>query len=43
MERLIAAAEEAWTEVEDDIVRNVIKSMPDRLEACYNANSYYTK
>jgi transposase len=41
--RLIEAAEELWSEVEDEVVKNVIKSMPDRLNACYNANGYYTK
>ncbi|KAM5529739.1 transposase [Fusarium oxysporum f. sp. phaseoli] len=41
--RLIEAAEELWSEVEDEVVKNVIKSMPDRLNACWNANGYYTK
>ncbi|KAG5742475.1 hypothetical protein H9Q72_014593, partial [Fusarium xylarioides] len=43
IDRLIAAAEELWTEIEDDVVKNVIKSMPDRLNECYHANGYYTK
>ncbi|SCO04444.1 uncharacterized protein FFE2_10622 [Fusarium fujikuroi] len=43
IDRLIAAAEELWTEIEDDVVKNVIKSMPDRLNECYRANGYYTK
>ncbi|KAL9560648.1 hypothetical protein ACKAV7_015211 [Fusarium commune] len=43
MTRLIEAAEELWSEVEDEVVKNVIKSMPDRLNACWNANGYYTK
>ncbi|KAF5709870.1 Nuf2 family [Fusarium globosum] len=43
IERLIAAAEELWSEIEDDVVKNVIKSIPDRLNECYNANGYYTK
>ncbi|KAG7416716.1 Transposable element Tc1 transposase [Fusarium oxysporum f. sp. raphani] len=43
MARLIEAAEELWSEVEDEVVKNVIKSMPDRLNACWNANGYYTK
>ncbi|KAK2470865.1 hypothetical protein H9L39_17096 [Fusarium oxysporum f. sp. albedinis] len=41
--RLIEAAEELWSEVEDEVVKNVIKSMRDRLNACWNANDYYTK
>ncbi|KAF5694447.1 Nuf2 family [Fusarium denticulatum] len=43
IDRLIAAAEELWSEIEDDVVKNVIKSIPDRLNECYNANGYYTK
>ncbi|SCN80673.1 uncharacterized protein FFB20_06201 [Fusarium fujikuroi] len=43
IDRLIAAAEELWTEIEDNVVKNVIKSMPDRLNECYRANGYYTK
>jgi ABC-type transport system involved in cytochrome c biogenesis ATPase subunit len=41
--RLIEAAEELWSEVEDEVVKNVVNSMPDRLNACYNADGYYTK
>lgn len=43
MDRLIEAAQELWSEVQDEVVKNVIKSMRDRLEACYQANGYYTK
>ncbi|VZI12579.1 unnamed protein product, partial [Fusarium fujikuroi] len=30
------------TEIEDNVVKNVIKSMPDRLNEYYRANGYYT-
>ncbi|VZH99729.1 unnamed protein product, partial [Fusarium fujikuroi] len=36
-----APTEELWTEIKDDVVKNVIKSMPDRLNECYRANGYY--
>jgi hypothetical protein len=42
-ERLIQATVDVWEKIEDEVVKNVIKSMPDRLEACYQANGYYTK
>ncbi|VZH92001.1 unnamed protein product [Fusarium fujikuroi] len=38
----VVFALELWTEIEDDVVKNVIKSMPDRLNECYRANGYYT-
>jgi hypothetical protein len=43
LERLVEAAQEVWSEIEDEVVKNQIKSIPDRLNACYHANGYYTK
>jgi hypothetical protein len=43
LERLVEAAQEVWSEIEDEVVKNLIKSIPDRLNACYHANGYYTK
>lgn len=42
-ERLIEAAVEVWESIEDDVFKDLIKSMPIRLTACFNADGYYTK
>ncbi|KAL9561308.1 hypothetical protein ACKAV7_014663 [Fusarium commune] len=43
LNRLIEAAEELWDEITDDEVKDMIKSVPRRIRACYNANGHYTK
>jgi hypothetical protein len=39
---LVEAACELWQEIEE-VIQNVIKSMPKRMQDCYEADGYYTK
>lgn len=43
LQRLCEAAIEVWEDLEDDVIENLINSMPRRLEAVVAANSWYTK
>ena len=39
----IALVEEEWQNVSDEVVLTCITSMPDRIQACIDAEGGYTK
>ena len=42
-EELWTALEEAWTLIDEDLMRGLIESMERRVEACIKAEGWYTK
>jgi transposase len=40
---LIEAADEAWEAIEDQVLKDLVDSMPRRLAAIIKANGWYTK
>lgn len=42
-QQLINAAMLMWDEIEDNMLENLLESMPRRLKACYDAKGGYTK
>ena len=42
-QQLVDAAMLMWDEIEDDVLENLLESMPRRLKACYDAKGWYTR
>ena len=43
LEELIQRAEEVWNDMEEELINNLIDSMPRRIAAVIKARGWYTK